>query len=64
MTKLTYSNADHWHKLQELRSLQAKLIVRDIQLWLDQHEAFINMEDAREIAKLSGILLMQVRVRK
>jgi len=62
MAKLTYDNLDDLPKLRELRSLEAKIIIRDIQKWLDYHGMMINIDDRRDIARLAGVLALYVRM--
>jgi len=62
MKKLTYDEIKDLPALRELRSLEAKIIIRDIQKWLDFHGTMINIDDRREIAKLAGTLALYVRM--
>ncbi|GAF92793.1 unnamed protein product [marine sediment metagenome] len=62
MTKLDYDRVDQLPALRELRSLEAKLIIRDIQKWLDFHGMMLNIDDRRAIARLTGILALYVRM--
>ena len=62
MRKLSYDNVENLPALRELRSLEAKLIVRDIQKWLDSHGMMINTGDMRDIARLTGVLALYVRM--
>mgnify|MGYP001152651216 CR=1 FL=1 len=60
--KLNYDYVEDLPALRELRSLQAKIIVRDIQEWLDFHYNYINIDDGRSIARLTGVLALYVRM--
>jgi hypothetical protein len=62
MKKLTYDNPEDFAPLREQRSLEAKLIIRDIQKWLDFHGNMINIDDRRSIARLTGVLALYVRM--
>jgi hypothetical protein len=59
--KLSYDNPEDWPRLRELRSLEAKLIIRDIKKWLSLHGEMINQESRKDIAKLTGVFSLYVQ---